>query len=66
MGEGCSRETACRHLNLGEIMTEEEFKREMQGLIDMGLVKETKPGYYALNLFNNKKEKDNGKDQKSG
>jgi hypothetical protein len=46
-------------------MTEEEFRREVQGLIDMGLVKETKPGYYALNLFNNK-EKDNGKDQKSG
>ena len=47
-------------------MTEAEFKREVQGLIDMGLVKETKPGYYALNLPNNNKEKDNGKDQKSG
>ena len=52
-------------------MTDKEFKCEMKGLIDMGLVIKTKPGYYSLNLDinNNKltKEKDNGKqNQKSG
>ena len=38
-------------------ITKEELNEELKALIKIGLVKETKPGYYALNIT-----KDNEKD----
>tara|TARA_R110002051_G_scaffold212812_1_gene277867 strand:- start:574 stop:711 length:138 start_codon:yes stop_codon:yes gene_type:complete len=42
-------------------MTEEQkLKEALEGLIEMGLVVESKPGYYALNVALPEKKEDKG------
>ena len=39
-------------------ITKEELNEELKALIKIGLVKETKPGYYALNITQDSKKED--------